>query len=79
MHPVCMLAPEITTWDYARDERLRRLVCYLKSTRRHCRHGWIGDESDKISIMLFTDASFADCVNTSKSTTGVSVALGGPN
>eukprot|EP00959_Pyramimonas_sp_CCMP1952_P388502 8140665-Pyramimonas_sp.AAC.1 len=29
--------------------------------------------------MLFTDASFADCITPSKSTTGVFVALVGPN
>ena len=29
--------------------------------------------------MIFTDASFADCVGTSKSTTGVFAAMVGPN
>eukprot|EP00959_Pyramimonas_sp_CCMP1952_P364817 7639808-Pyramimonas_sp.AAC.1 len=61
------------------DKRLQRLICHIKTTRTHCLHGWIGDSSDKLSIMLFTDASFADCITSSKSTTGVFAALVGPN
>ena len=79
MHPVCTLAREITKWNFACDRRLYRLVCYLQSTRTHCLHGWIGDSADKLSIMIFTDASFADCVQRSKSTTGIFAALVGPN
>ena len=72
--------------DYSRgdsvtacDKRLHRLICYLKQTRDHCLHGWIGDTADKLCIMLFSDASFADCTSTSKSTTGIFAALVGPN
>ena len=79
MHPVCMLAREITKWNYACDRRLYRLVCYLQSTRTHCLHSWIGDSADALSIMLFTDVSFADCVQSSKATTGIFAALVGPN
>eukprot|EP00959_Pyramimonas_sp_CCMP1952_P244677 5114488-Pyramimonas_sp.AAC.2 len=74
-----MLAREITEWNTACDKRLHRLICYLKTTRTHCLRGWIGDAPDQLSIMLFADASFADCVSTSKSTTGVFAALVGPN
>eukprot|EP00959_Pyramimonas_sp_CCMP1952_P256631 5361138-Pyramimonas_sp.AAC.1 len=66
LHPVCMLAREITTWNTTCDKRLHRLICYIKTKRTHCLHGWIGDPSDKLSVMLFTDASFADCITSAK-------------
>eukprot|EP00959_Pyramimonas_sp_CCMP1952_P123934 2591132-Pyramimonas_sp.AAC.1 len=61
LHPVCMLAREITKRNTTCDKRLHRLICFLKTTRTHCLHGWIGDAPDQLPIMLFTDASFADC------------------
>ena len=70
LYPVCMLAREITKWTCASDRRLHRFICYLKSTRTHCLHGWIGDPAEHLPLMMFTDASFADCVNTSRCTTG---------
>eukprot|EP00959_Pyramimonas_sp_CCMP1952_P368977 7728491-Pyramimonas_sp.AAC.1 len=73
------MARELTKWNTTCDKRLHRLICYIKTTRTHCLRGWIGDSSDKLSIMLFTDASFADCVTSSKSTAGVFAALVGPN
>eukprot|EP00959_Pyramimonas_sp_CCMP1952_P171855 3591066-Pyramimonas_sp.AAC.1 len=74
-----MLAREITKWNTTCDIRLHRLICYIKTTRTRCLHGWIGDSSDKLAIMLFTDASFADCITSPKSTAGIFAALVGPN
>eukprot|EP00959_Pyramimonas_sp_CCMP1952_P356659 7468889-Pyramimonas_sp.AAC.1 len=70
---------KITTWNTTCDKRLHRLICYLKTTRTHCLHGWVGATQDQLSIMLFADASFADCMFSSKSTTGVFAVLAGPS
>ena len=54
-------------------------MCYLKHTKDHSLQGFIGDPADQLSILLFTDASYADCVQSSKSTTGIDAAIVGPN
>ena len=77
--PVCTFAREITKWNRACDKRLHRLICHLKYTRARSLHGWIGDSTDKLPFMLFADASYADCVTTSKSATSAFAALVGPN
>ena len=41
--------------------------------------GFVGDEIDKLRLMLFTDADFAGCKKSQKSTTGAFLALTGPN
>ncbi len=79
VHPVCMLASEITRWTKACGRRLYRFVCYMQSTRLLSQEGYIGDAPDKLTVVVYSDASFADCTQSSKSTSGCFAALVGPN
>eukprot|EP00959_Pyramimonas_sp_CCMP1952_P117140 2448485-Pyramimonas_sp.AAC.1 len=77
-HGVCMLAREITKWNRVCDRRLHRLVSYLHQHRGHSLEGFIGDDPRDLTLVQYTDASFADCSQTSRSTTGGYIALVGP-
>ena len=74
-----MLAREITKWTRACDKRLRRLVSYLHSTRDKNLEGFVGDSPMKCDLVVYSDASYADEVTTSKSTSAAFIALVGPN
>ena len=58
---------------------LHRLVCYINSSLDYKLKGHIGDCSKDLKITLFSDADFAGCLDTAKSTSGVLIALTGPN
>ena len=58
---------------------LHRLVCYINSSLDYKLKGHIGDCSKYLKITLFSDADFAGCLDTAKSTSGVLIALTGPN
>ena len=77
IHPVCSLAREVTKWNRACDKRLHRLVGYLHSTRTLSQEGYVGNVSEDLSILCYTDASFADDVQTSRSTSGCYICLVG--
>ena len=79
LHPVCTLAREITKWNRACDKRVHRLICYMHLTRLHRLEPFVGDKPEERAIIMYTDASFADCTQTSKSTTGCDIAMAGPN
>ena len=69
LHPVCMLAREVTKWNRVCDRRLHRLVSYLHLTREFSQERIVGDYPEDLKLCLYCDASFADCTMTSKSTT----------
>ena len=73
------LATKVTKWDHACDRKLHRLVCYINSTLDFRLMGHIGDSLDNLSLALYSDADFASCLETSKSTSGVFIAIKGPN
>eukprot|EP00959_Pyramimonas_sp_CCMP1952_P000412 7892-Pyramimonas_sp.AAC.1 len=78
-HPVCMLARKITKWNCACD---RGYIDRFAISNPRCFTAYTDGlvmSRTECSIMLFTGASSADFVNMSKSTTGVFVALVGPN
>ena len=74
-----MLAREVTKWNRACDKRLHRLVSYLQSTRDKNLEGFVGDDPKDCDVIVYSDASFADDTNSSKSTSASFVALVGPN
>ena len=78
LHPICMLARQVTKWSRACDKRLHKLMSYLHHTREYSLEGFVGDDCKDLAVLCFSDASFADCVQTSKSTSGTFVALVGP-
>ena len=71
------LATRVTTWDTTCDKRLYRVVCYVNSTLHWRQFGYIGDPTAKLRVHLYSDADFAGCKNTARSTTGVHLALEG--
>ena len=54
-------------------------MCYIESSLDHDQIGYIGDNPVDLRLALFVDADFAGCRGTMKSTTGVYLALVGPN
>ena len=59
--------------------RLHRLVCYINSSLDLHLKGHVGDSLDQLQLSLYSDADFAGDKSTSKSTTGIFLALTGPN
>ena len=79
LRPIAALASKITKWDSVCDRMLHRLVCHINSSLDYKLKGHIGDSSKCLKITLFSDADFAGCLNTAKSTSGVFIVLTGPN
>ena len=79
LRPTAAPASKITKWDSVCDRMLHRLVCYINSSLGYKLKGHIGDSSKDLTLTLFSDADFAGCLDTAKSTSGVLIALTGPN
>ena len=68
----------LTTWTTDCDRRLQQLMGYALGTLDHRLVGWVGDPPESIRLHLYTDADFAGCLKTSRSTHGVFLSLEGP-
>ena len=77
--PICNLARRISCWSTADDRRLRRLVSYIHHTYDETLQSFVGDHANDLSVMLWVDASLADDLRDSKSTSGAYLAIVGPN
>ena len=75
---IAALASKIAKWDSVCDRMLHGLVCYIHSSLDHKLKGHIRDSSKSLTLALFSDAGFAGCLDTAKSTSGVFIALTGP-
>ena len=73
------LARRITKWTKACDRRLDRLMDHLRCTQNFALEGFMGDAADQCHVLAYCDASFADDLQTSKSTSGLFIAIVGPN
>ena len=73
------LARNVTKWSVACDERLQRVIGYLKGTKDYAQYAFVGDLPHECKLMHFVDASFAGDLKDSKSTTGGILFLVGPN
>ena len=78
LRAVCALATRVTKWDLDCDRKLHRLMCYIWSTRQYRLVGWVGQHDPTADPVLFTDADFAGCSETMRSTNGVHVEIAGP-
>ena len=76
---VANLAKNITKWNANCDKRLHRLICYVNYSLDLRLKGHIGDSFDKLALSCYSDADFAGDKESSKSTTGIFMALPGPN
>ena len=79
LRAVCHLACFIAKWTPECDRRLRRLVCYIHSTKSHRMAGWVGDALPDIALRLHADADFAGCTETQRSTSGLHLQMQGPH
>jgi hypothetical protein len=66
-------------WTHQSDRDLRRLICYVNTTKDHAMIGWCGDPDALLELRAYADADFAGCVRTTRSTTGVALAVERPN
>ena len=69
----------VAYWNSDADLRLQRLVSYIKSTLHYRQYGWIGDSPKDLQPHAYTDADFAGCSRTLRSTTGLQLQLEGPH
>ena len=73
------LARHVTKWSTRNDIELHRLVSHIHCTRDYLLTGWIGDQLVDIDPHLFSDADFAGCGDSLKSTSGAFLVLRGQN
>ena len=76
---VANLANNVTKWNANCDKILHRLICYVNSSLDLRLKGRIGYSFDKLALSFYSDAGFAGDKESSKSTTGIFMALTGPN
>ena len=79
LRPVTYLASRITKWSKICDRRLLRLVSYINSSKDHVLRGWVGDDLNNLKLGIWSDADFAGCKITMRSTSGCYAALTGTN
>ena len=79
LRAVSFLATKVTKWDAGCDKALHRLICDINSTLDYRLKGYIGDKMDDLRLSLYSDADFASCKETSRSTSGLFLSLEGPN
>lgn len=76
--PTVRLSSCVTKWNSFRDTQLHGLVCYIWSTLDYMQEGHIaGSDVQSLEWTAYTDADFAGCVATQRSTTGRHLCLGG--
>ena len=73
-----MLAREVTRWTRVCDKRLHRLICYLYHECNLVLTCSLGDDLQDLKLALYSDASFADDLTTSKSCIGTVLSIVGP-
>ena len=73
------LALYITKWDRRCDQKLHRMMCYIKSTLEWRHIGWVGDKCEDVAPHLYADADFAGCAQSSRSTSGSFLCIRGPS
>ena len=78
LRPIQGLAKYLTKWGKRQDEELHQLMSYIYSTKSWKTVGWIADKFEDLVPHLFTDADFAGCDQTLRSTSGIHMSLMGP-
>lgn len=73
------LTKRLTTWSVADDKRLHRLMGYVKHSKGHKLLGKVGDKSEDLKLCLYTDADHCSGIDHTKSTSGMMMAVEGPN
>ena len=73
------LTRRLTQWSVADDKRLYGLMTYVNSTQNYVLEGSIKDSMDNLRISLYTDSDHCSGIERTKSTSGVLMAIEGPN
>ena len=79
LRATCTLASNATRWTREDDRKLHKLMCYINSTLDYRMYGKVGDLTSDWHIACFSDADFAGCPYTLRSTSGVFLKVSGPN
>ena len=77
--PICSLARQVSRWTVACDKRLHRLMSYIHFTLDHSLESFVGDDPALCHPVLYSDADYAGDTVHSKSTSGLYLAIVGPN
>ena len=77
--PICSSAREVSKWTRACDKRLHRLMCFIHHTPDHSLESFVGDDAQHCHVVLYSDADFAGDLVQAKSTSGLYMAIVGPN
>ena len=72
---ITRLASRVTKWTKFEDRQLMRCISYLHHTTHLTLRGEVSQTDLACSIEVFTDADFASCPYTAKSTTGIIIML----
>ncbi len=73
------LARFVTKWSIKQDAAIHRLICYIHTTKGWRMIGWIGDDASDLGGHCYSDADYAGCGESEKSTSGVHVCVKGPH
>ena len=73
---VTRLASRVTSWTKFEDRQLHRCVSYLNSSTEVVLTGSVSHKGD-VRLDVYTDADFAGCVHSVKSTSGLWVEVTG--
>ena len=79
LRATCKLATMVTRWDESCNAKLHRLVSYTICTATYRLVGCIGDSVDKLGPCLWTGADLGGCGQTSRSSSGIHMAVRGPH
>jgi len=78
LRPIQGLTKHLTKWTKRQDQELYHLMCYIYMTKSWKMVGWVADKFEDMTMHLFTDADFAGCDQSLRSTIGVHLCLLGP-
>ena len=75
---ITFLAQTLTKWSTDCDRRLEALMGWVKKSQLYVQIGWIGDAKRDLRLHLYC-ADFAGCQTTNRCTSGIFMAVEGPN
>lgn len=73
------LATKVSRWTPPQDKKLHRLMSYMHHSREFRQIGFIGAELEDLRLGLFADADFPGDKATMTGTSGIFMAIYGPN
>ena len=68
--PITELSRRITRWSSNDDRTLYRLMCFISSSKSYRMRSYIGDPTEKLELVLYTDADHGGSIEHGYSTSG---------